>query len=150
MDTVKSLLENAKVNYEFIVHEKQLYSAIEGAEFFGIDVGQTAPTIIIRTDKGYCSVIFSGSRSRIDLVLIAQILGVSRAKLANKDKILEITGFAPGDTPMVGLTLPTILDRGLLQYPFVYGGSGQPNRTLKLPPIALITLNQPVAFLESD
>ena len=150
MDKVKDILENSNLDYEFIFHEKQIYSAIEGAEYFGIDAGQTAPTLIIRTDKGYFSIIFSGSRSRIDFELIAKIIGVSRVKLVNKDKVREITGFAPGDTPMVGLALPTIFDKKLLQYPFVYGGSGQPNRTLKLSPTTLIKLNQPIAFLESD
>ena len=150
MDTVQNILENSNFDYKFIFHEKQIYSATEGAGYFGIEVGQTAPTLIIKTDKGYFSIIFSGSRSHIDFEQVAKILGVSRAKLANKDKVREITGFTPGDTPMVGLTLPVIFDKKLLQYPFVYGGSGQPNRTLKISPVALIKLNQPVAFLESD
>ncbi|MDR3564470.1 MAG: YbaK/EbsC family protein, partial [Negativicutes bacterium] len=58
--------------------------------------------------------------------------------------------FNPGDTPLVGLDLPTVFDKKLLQYPFVYGGSGQPNRTLKIAPAALTKLNQVVAFLDSD
>lgn len=150
MDMVKNILENSNSDYEFIFHEKQIYSATEGAEYFGIEAGQTAPTLIIKTDKGYFSIIFSGSRSRIDFEIIAKILGVPQAKLANKDKVIEIIGFTPGDTPMVGLTLPAIFDKKLLQYPFVYGGSGQPNRTLKLSPIILRKLIQPVAFLECD
>jgi len=150
MDKVKDILENSNSNYEFIFHEKQIYSATEGAEYFGIEAGQTAPTLIIKTDKGYFAIIFSGCRNCIDFEFIAKILGVSRAKLANKDKVLEITGFNPGDTPMVGLTLPTIFDKKLLQYPFVYGGSGQQNRTLKISPIVLRKLIQPVAFLECD
>lgn len=150
MDIVQSILESSNFDYEFIFHEKQIYSASEGSEYFGIEVGQTAPTLIIKTDKGYFSIIFSGSHGRIDFKVIAKILGVSHAKLANKDKVREITGFDPGDTPMVGLTLPVIFDKNLLQYPFVYGGSGQPNRTLKISPLALIKLNQPVAFLKND
>lgn len=150
MDTVKDLLEKSSLNFEFIFHEKQLYSAAEGAAYFGIEAGQTAPTLIINTDRGYFSITFSGSRNNINMDRIATILGVSHAKLANKSKVHEITGFSPGDTPMVGLSIPAIFDKQLLQYPFVYGGSGQPNRTLKISPHALLQLNQPVAFLESD
>ncbi len=51
---------------------------------------------------------------------------------------------------MVGLALPVIFDKKLLQYSFVYGGSGQPNRTLKLVPDLLQKLVQPVAFLDND
>lgn len=150
MDTVKKSLEDSKCEYEFLYHEKQLSTASEGAEYFGIEAGQTAPTLIIKTDKGYFSIIFSGSRNHIDFEQIAKILDVPRAKLANRDKVKSITGFSPGDTPMVGLTLPTLFDKKLLQYPFVYGGSGQPNRTLKISPEALTKLNNVIAFLEND
>jgi Cys-tRNA(Pro)/Cys-tRNA(Cys) deacylase len=150
MDIIKNILENSNFDYKFIFHKKQIYSAADGAEYFGIEVGQTAPTLITKTDKGYFAIIFSGSRSRIDFELIAKIINASQANLANKDKVRKITGFDPGDTPMVGLSLPTIFDKKLLQYPFVYGGSGQPNRTLKLSPLALVKLNDPVAFLEND
>jgi prolyl-tRNA editing enzyme YbaK/EbsC (Cys-tRNA(Pro) deacylase) len=150
MDIIKNILENSNFNYEFIFHEKQIYSATEGAEFFGIDAGQTAPTLLLKTDKGYFSITFSGSRSSIDFKELAKILKVSQVKLANKNKVHEIIGFNPGDTPMLGLNLPAIFDKKLLQYSYVYGGSGKPNRTLKISPAALIELNHPVAFLEDD
>jgi prolyl-tRNA editing enzyme YbaK/EbsC (Cys-tRNA(Pro) deacylase) len=150
MDIIKNVLENSKFDYEFIFHEKQIYSAAEGAEFFGIDAGQTAPTLIINTDKGYFSITFSGSRSSIDFKELAKILNVSRVKLASRNKVHEIIGFNPGDTPMVGLSLPAIFDKRLLQYSYVYGGSGEPNRTLKTSPTTLIELNHPIAFLEND
>lgn len=150
MDRVQDLLGNSDYEYEFIFHEKQIYSAAEGAEFFGIDPGQTAPTLVVKADTGYFSIIFSGSRSRIDFEGIASLLNVSQVKLVNRDKVRKITGFNPGDTPLVGLDLPTVFDKKLLQYPFVYGGSGQPNRTLKIAPAALTKLNQVVAFLDSD
>jgi Cys-tRNA(Pro)/Cys-tRNA(Cys) deacylase len=150
MDTVQNFLANSDDDYEFIFHEKQIYSAAEGADFFGIEPGQTAPTLIVKADQGYFSIIFSGSRSHIDFELIAKLLHVSQVKLVNKGKVRQITGFNPGDTPMVGLGLPTVFDKKLLQYPFVYGGSGLPNRTLKIAPIALTKLNRIVAFLDSD
>lgn len=150
MDIVKSTLDQANLEYEFIMHDKQIYSAAEGAAYFGIVTGQTAPTLIIQTDKGYYSIIFSGSRSHIDFEQIAKILNIAQAKLANKNKVRAITGFSPGDTPMVGLTLPTIFDKKLLQYTFVYGGSGQANRTLKIAPETIMRLNHIVAFLEAD
>ncbi len=150
MDTAKKSLEESNFEYEFLYHEKQLSTASEGAEYFGIEAGQTAPTLIIKTDKGYFSIIFSGCRSHIDFEQIAKLLDVPRVKLANRDKIKSITGFSPGDTPMVGLTLSTIFDKKLLQYPFVYGGSGHPNRTLKISPEALVKLNNVVAYLENN
>ena len=150
MDPVKELLDRSQTAYEFIFHEKQVYSVADGVACFGIEAGQTAPTLILKTDTGYYSLVFSGSRQHIDFKSLESILGVSHVKLANKSKVHDITGFAPGDTPMVGLSLPVIFDKKLFQYPFVYGGSGLPNRTLKISPAALLDLVQPVAFLENE
>lgn len=150
MDIVKSILENSPWEYKFLFHDNQIYSAVAGAEYFGIETGQTAPTLIVETEQSYLSIIFSGSRDQLDFAYIAEILGVSHVKLAPKKKVQDITGFAPGDTPMIGLTLPTLFDKKLLQYSFVYGGSGQPGRTLKISPAALVALNHPIAFLESE
>jgi len=150
MDIVTTILEKSNHKYEFLFHEKQLYSAAEGADYFGIEAGQTAPTLIIKTESSYYALTFSGSRKSIDLERLAVILGTSQVKLANKNKVREITGFSPGDTPLVGLNLPSIFDKRLLQYPVIYGGSGQPNRTLKICPATLLQLIQPLAFLEID
>ena len=50
MDIVKAALESSGVEYELIHHEQHLCSAAAGAAFFGIDPGQTAPTLIAETD----------------------------------------------------------------------------------------------------
>ena len=150
MDTIKSFLDRSTTEYEFIYHDQQIISVADGVSCLGIEAGQTAPTLIISADDTYFSLVFSGDRQRIDWVALATILGVSKVKLVDKDKVQSITGFASGDVPMVGLALPGIFDKRLLQYPFVYGGSGQHNRTLKLAPTLLQKLAQPVAFLGND
>lgn len=150
MDPIKSFLDRSTTEYEFIYHERQILSAADGVRYLGIEAGQTAPALIISTDNNYFSLVFSGSRRRIDFVALAAILGVSKVKLVDNDKVQSIIGFTPGDIPMVGLALPIIFDKKLLQYSFVYGGSGQPNRTLKLSPDLLQKLVQPVAFLDND
>lgn len=147
MDIIETALNISSFEYQFIYHDKQIYSATDGAEFFHIDPGQTAPTLIVETDKGCFSIIFSGSRSRVDFKYIAKLLDVSKVQLAKKSRVFEITGFDPGNTPMVGLNLPVIFDKRLLQYTFIYGGSGLPNRTLKISPESLVKLNNVVAFI---
>lgn len=149
MDIIRNIMDSSDYDYEFIFHEKQIISAIDGAKYFGIEVGQTAPTLILKTDKNYFSLVFSGSRDHIDFNQVAKLLNVERVKLVKRETVKSIIGFDPGNIPMVGLSLPSIFDKRLLQYPFVYGGSGQTNRTLKLSPHTLEKLNKPVAFLEN-
>lgn len=150
MDVIENFMETSDYKYEFIFHEKQIISVADGVEYFDIEPGQTAPTLIIKTDKGHFSLVFSGSRDHIDFKQIAELLNVDRVKLAKRETVKNIVGFDPGNIPMVGLLLPSIFDKKLLQYPFVYGGSGQANRTLKLAPNILDELNHPVAYLEND
>ena len=148
MDIVTATLESSGVEYELIHHEQHLCSAAAGAAFFGIDPGQTAPTLIAETDHGYVSIIFSGSRNHLDFKQAAAIIGSAKFLLAKRNKLREITGFDAGDMPMVGLNMPVLFDKRLFQYSFVYGGSGLANRTLKISPTLLAKLNHVIAYPE--
>jgi hypothetical protein len=50
MDRLRKLLEEKEIPYEIIQHETPIRSAREGAKFFGIDPGQTAPVLIVQSD----------------------------------------------------------------------------------------------------
>ncbi|WP_225221031.1 hypothetical protein [Bacillus norwichensis] len=49
---MKNVLKDCKFAFEIIQHEKPLLSAKEGADYFGIEIEQTAPTLIIKTERG--------------------------------------------------------------------------------------------------
>ncbi|MBP2636800.1 MAG: YbaK/prolyl-tRNA synthetase associated region [Firmicutes bacterium] len=144
MDSIESALKSSGCDYELILHENPIHTAQEGADYFTIEIGQTAPTLILKTDKGYLAVTFSGDRKRVDFAEIANLVGCKHVQLATKKEVKQITGCEIGSVPMVGLALPFVLDKQLLRYPFVYGGSGQANRTLKIAPNALQQLNNVV------
>ncbi|BCJ86091.1 YbaK/EbsC family protein [Effusibacillus dendaii] len=54
-------------------HENPIRTAQEGAEYFGIEIGQTAPILVLKTDKGYFSMIVSGERGRVNFKEISQL-----------------------------------------------------------------------------
>ena len=68
MEDLISILEKNNIDFEIINHDKEIYSAQEGADYFGIDIGQTAPTLILKTDKGFYSLIISGDYGRVDFI----------------------------------------------------------------------------------
>ncbi len=47
MDNLKTILQEKEVQYEIIHHEKQIRTAQEGVDYFGIEIGQTAPTLVL-------------------------------------------------------------------------------------------------------
>jgi Cys-tRNA(Pro)/Cys-tRNA(Cys) deacylase len=146
MDTIKTILESSNYSYEFIYHNQPILTAQEGANYFGIDTGQTAPTLIIKTDIGFFTLIISGKHGLVQLEQISFILGCKKVSMASKEEIKKKTGFAVGSLPLIGIPLPHILDKQLFCYPHIYGGSGQLNRTLKITPLALKQLNVIVAI----
>jgi Cys-tRNA(Pro)/Cys-tRNA(Cys) deacylase len=148
MDNVRTILQENEVPFEIIHHVKPIFTAQEGADYFGIELGQTAPTLVLKSEKGFFSMIISGSRKRVNLEEVSGILGCNQLKMANSKEVHQITGYAVGSVPLVGLSLPCIVDRELFRYPFIYGGTGEPTSTLKIPPNALEKLNQVVLLLD--
>lgn len=148
MKELQEILENSKYTYEIIQHEKPILSRQDGLKYFGIEVGQTAPTLILKTDKGFFALIISGSRSKVNFEIIADILNCSKVKLASSKEVQEVTGFQVGSVRMVGFDLPCVIDKRLFHYDFIYGGTGQSTYTLKIEPQALNELNQVVATFD--
>ncbi|MFJ7731739.1 aminoacyl-tRNA deacylase [Lysinibacillus sp. NPDC097231] len=148
MQELQGILEKSKYSYEIIQHEKPIISKQDGTKYFGIEVGQTAPTLILKTDKGFFALIVSGRRSKVKFEKIADILGCGKVKLASPEEVQKVTGFQVGSVRMVGLDLPCVIDKRLLQYDYIYGGTGQPTFTLKIEPQALNELNQVIAAFD--
>ncbi|MDC2864058.1 aminoacyl-tRNA deacylase [Bacillus sp. BP-3] len=147
MNNLKMTLLEHEVPFDIIHHEKQIRTAQEGADYFGIEIGQTAATLVIKSEKDYFAVIVSGARGRVNLQEVSGILRCNQLKMATPQEIKQITGYIVGSVSLV-LPLPCILDRGLMCYPFIYGGTGEPTSTLKIDPNALEKINQVVAFLD--
>lgn len=83
----------------------------------------------------------------MDFKEIARVLGCERVELVNRNEVQGITGCQVGSISML-VELPCILDRMLFRYPFIYGGTGKPNSTLKVSPTDLERVNQVVAFFD--
>jgi prolyl-tRNA editing enzyme YbaK/EbsC (Cys-tRNA(Pro) deacylase) len=130
--------------FEIIFNDKPLRSAEDGATYFQIEIGQTAPTLILDGDGKYFAAVVSGGH-RLNMKEIARMLGCRKVKLVDRDKVREITGYDAGTTPMVGLSLPYILDNQLFEYDFVYGGTGKADKTLKIAPAILEMVNKVIA-----
>lgn len=148
MQDLQLLLQEKGIHYEIIQHPVPIRSAQQGAEFFGIEIGQTASTLVLETEKGFFTVIFSGDRRRLDLNEVAKFLGCEQVKLASPQTVEKETGYSIGAVPMVGLSFPCLFDRQLFRFPFIYGGTGDVNSTLKISPATVEQLNSVVAYME--
>jgi prolyl-tRNA editing enzyme YbaK/EbsC (Cys-tRNA(Pro) deacylase) len=130
----KTLQENGYA-YQLLPQTRPLRSAEDGAAYFGIAVGQTAPVLLVESDASQRFLcLFAGDHGRLDLVNAAALLKVPKLTPVKYKKVYDITGFEPGNLPLFGMNLPCLFDDALLRYPLVYGGSGQENLTLAVDP----------------
>jgi len=147
MEELISILEDNQIDYEIIKHTIQIKSAQEGAEYFGIHIGQTAPTLILKTDVGYYSLIISGELGRVDFEALKELLKVQEIRLAKPKEVEEVTGSHVGSVSLINLNLPTILDRELFRHSYVYGGTGKIESTLKISPKDIEKLNKVIGYI---
>ena len=143
---IKSLLTKHNADFSIIENKNPIYSLDDARGLF--ELSETAPVLIISTEKGYYALIISGDRIPIDFELIKKALRCEKVKLAARKDIFEIVGFEAGSIPLVGLKLPCVLDNRLLLYPYIYGGAGDANYTLKIDPKDLRKINEVVAIIE--
>ncbi|MGP7818580.1 aminoacyl-tRNA deacylase [Niallia sp. 01092] len=148
MEKLQMILSKSNYKYELIHHEKPIRSAKDGSSYFGIRIGQTAPSLILKTDRGYFYLVVSGERKKVCFEKIAELINCYKVNLASPDEVEKMTGFHVGSVAMIGIDLPCIVDKQLFQYDFIYGGTGEPTTTLKIEPHALHELNDVVALYE--
>lgn len=148
MDKLISILEQNKVQYEILRHAHTIRTAQEWADYFGIEIGQTAPILLLKSENGYFSLIKAGDRGRVDLQQIGTVLRCGHLQMATPKEVLQITGYSIGTVPLAGLSFPCILDKWLFRYPFVYGGTGESETTLKIATEDLAKVNQVITTWE--
>jgi prolyl-tRNA editing enzyme YbaK/EbsC (Cys-tRNA(Pro) deacylase) len=146
MEDLESFLHENQIAYELIRHEKPILSVADAGEYF--DVAKAAPVFVLDTDDGLIVYMMSASRKRIDFSAIKQALSSKKVTMARPEDVKKMTGYEVGAVPLVGLSLPCVFDKRLLDRDYVYGGSGDVHRTLKIAPESIVKLNHVIAMLD--
>ncbi len=128
--------------FEFLKNKRRILSSAQGAAYWKIRIGQTAPALILRKVDSFILLVVSGAVAKVDLKTLAADIGAGSLRMATPQEIDRQFGMKPGDVPLLGLNLPALIDRRLMTFDFIYGGSGDPGYTLKIHPRALLALNR--------
>lgn len=132
-------LKSNDSSFEIIRHDNPIISTQDAAKYF--DIEKAVPTFIMDTDIGLLALILSSKRGRIDFKVLKQELGFLKFKMADKVKIQKEIGYQIGAIPLVGHNLPCIFDESILEYDYIFGGSGDELHTLKIVPSDVLRLN---------
>jgi prolyl-tRNA editing enzyme YbaK/EbsC (Cys-tRNA(Pro) deacylase) len=145
LSALRTFLDSTGLPYAFLPNARPLRSAQEGASFFGIDIAQTAPALVARSEEGFHLVIVSGAHGKVDFGALAPLFGVRTLGLAKPDEVERHAGARPGSVPLVIPKLPCVVDDDLFSWERIYGGSGDPGWTLCVHPKVLDAANNVVS-----
>jgi Cys-tRNA(Pro)/Cys-tRNA(Cys) deacylase len=132
---LSSYLTSRQADFELIRQDKEILSAEDAAGYYALN--KSAPTLVLETEDGFWAYIKSVTSGRIPFKALRQMLSCKKVGMADPQKVREKTGAAVGSVPLVGHGLPVIFDAALLQFDYVYGGTGDPFVTLKIRPADL-------------
>ncbi|MBN1202018.1 MAG: EthD family reductase [Anaerolineae bacterium] len=105
------------------------------AEALGVEVDQIVKSVVFLVNSDPYLVYGCGTR-RVDSRKLADRLDVGRkrVRLANEEQVLDITGYAIGTVPPIGLktSMPVFMDPTVQAYDTVYAGGGGIDALLKI------------------
>lgn len=143
---LEKLLENHQADFSIIRNKAPIYSVNDAKKYYSIN--ETAPVLIITTDRGPYAVLISGASFPIDFNIIKKSLKSKEVKLLPREEVFNVVGFEIGNVPLVGLKIPCLMDKKLLDYSFVYGGISDANYTLKINPKDLARINNIISIID--
>ena len=139
MPGVVNALKASRMPYELLAHAQLVRGAQDGAALLGLALHQTAPSLVLQTDKGPLIVIVPGDR-HLSIKKLKKALRLKNASLAKSNVVEAVTGCQPGSVPIINFDIPTVVDAGVLRQRWVYGGSGTWDHTLKMRPSDIVLL----------
>lgn len=143
---LKSYLDMHESDYEIMAHDTPILSTQDASKYF--DIEKAAPTLIMDTEQGLVAFIVSSKRGKLNYNAMKQELGFIKLKLADNEKVEKITGYKVGALPLIGHNLPCVFDDYLFDHDYVYGGSGDALKTLKIRPDDVLRLNNVIKHIQ--
>ena len=145
LDQLKSQLDAEHIRYRILPHETTYVSAEDGVTHGVGTLAEMAPTLILKTEKGFIAEIISGATG-IVYKKIKKQLGLKDVSLATSEVVLQLTGSHVGTVSLVQSEIPTIVDSRLKEVETIFGGCGVPQHTLAMSPIDLMRITNAQEF----
>jgi len=132
---LQAFLDNHQIDAEIVFPGAPTPTVPAAAQALGVEVDQIVKSVVFLVDDKPFLVYGCGTR-RVDPRKLAERLHVNRKKvrLADADQVLEITGYAVGTVPPVGLKtpMPAFMDPAIQRYETVYAGGGGMDALLRI------------------
>ncbi len=130
---VRAYLQERNPELNIIELEEDTSTAFLAAQALGTEVGQIAKSILFKITEGKYFMVVAAGDIRIDNKALKNLIG-ARARMANAEEVLDITGFNIGGVCPFAMKveIPVYLDESLLRYDVVYAAAGTGNTALPI------------------
>jgi len=108
----------------------------EAAEEIGCSKRQIIKSIVLVAEDEAVIAIVDGTSS-VDLKRVEKLIG-KKVRIAEREEVLDLTGFPAGGVPPVGHSCKVILDERVLKNEKVYGGGGDDKHLLLISPSEIV------------
>jgi uncharacterized protein (TIGR02118 family) len=143
-DNLQAFLDAHHIDAEIVFPGAPTPTVPAAAAALGIEADQIVKSVVFWVDERPFLVYGCGTR-RVDPRKLAERLqvGRKRVKLADADQVLDITGYAVGTVPPVGLKtpMPAYMDPAVRQYEVIYAGGGGIDALLKMTTTELLRVS---------
>jgi len=137
------------VALEIVEHPHGTRTAADAATAVGCSVGQIVKSMIFEVDGEIVLALTSGS-NQVDTDALTRLVGGSRTRRADPDRVRAVTGFAIGGVPPFGHdhTIRAFVDPALFEYEVVWAAAGTPRHVFPIGPrrLAEIARAEPGEF----
>jgi Cys-tRNA(Pro) deacylase len=140
---VASFLHEAQAEARLEEFRHGTPTAEDAARAVGVDPAQIVKSLVFLADGRPVVAMVPGDR-RADASKIARAVGAREARVAKRDEVQAVTGFAPGAVapfPLPGVE-HVLIDRSLFVHDEVWVGAGSPNHIACLRPAELARLSR--------
>lgn len=130
---VESFLKKNNYKREIIRFNEDTSTSELAAQALGTEVARIAKSIVFKNKSDDFFMVVAAGNVKINNKAIKELTG-SKAKMANAEEVLTVTGFSPGGVcPFALVTdLPVYLDESLQSYELVYTAAGTSNAVLPI------------------
>jgi prolyl-tRNA editing enzyme YbaK/EbsC (Cys-tRNA(Pro) deacylase) len=100
LDAIRALLDREKISYRLVQHGPT-YTSEESARARGEEVRVGGKALVIKAGDEFRLLVLSAALTA-DWGAIKRHFGVKKARMADRDELLALTGLVPGSVPPFG------------------------------------------------
>ncbi|MBS3052032.1 MAG: hypothetical protein J4428_01505 [Candidatus Aenigmarchaeota archaeon] len=141
---LKKFLDDNNTEYKVMEHEP-VYTSEEAAKVRGVELKSGVKALVLKTNEDAYLLALVSADKKIDLKLLAGIIGTKKLSLASPDKVLEITGCEIGSVHPFGNVhnLTTYMDPGISGNEMVDFNAGMHTISIEMKSKDMIKLIKP-------